>query len=69
MVPRDLDAHQLLQVHVIGYGRCLIHICRVVDGGDAEFGTPVPLLVSFTEDFVSNALDVGDGLELDYALS
>ena len=67
MMPRDLDPHQFLQVHVLTHRWRFLHLCRVVDGGDVEFGTPVPLLIAFAEDFVADALDVGVGLQLYYA--
>ena len=63
-MPRDLDPHQFLQVHALGHGRCLVHICRVVDGGDVEIVTPVPLLVAVAEDFIADTLDVGVCLQL-----
>lgn len=64
VVPRDLDPHQFLQVHVLGHGRRLLHGCGVVDGRDVGVEAPVPVLVSFAEYFVPDALDVGGGLQL-----
>ena len=61
--PRDLDSHQLLQVHGLGHWWRLVHVCRVVNGRNVEVITPLPLLIALTEDFVANTLDVGDGLQ------
>lgn len=68
-MPGDLDAHQFLQVHVLGYGRGFVHVCGVVDGGDVVMVGPVSLLVAFAEHFVADALDVGVGLQLDDAFA
>lgn len=69
MMPRDLDPHQFLQVHVLSHRWCFLHICRVVHGRDGEFLAPVSLLVAFAEDFVADALDVGVSLQLYDAFS
>ena len=61
--PRDLDPHQFLQVHGLGHWRCLVHVCRVVDGRNVEVVTPVPLLIALAEEVVVGALDVGEGLQ------
>ena len=68
-MPRDLDPHQTLEVHVLGHWRRFLHVCRVVDGRNVEYVTPVPLLVAFAEDFIADALDLGDGLQLYDAFS
>lgn len=67
VMPGNLDPHQSLQVHGLGHRRRLVHICRVIDRRNVEVGTPVPLLVAFAQDFVADALDVGVGLQRDYA--
>ena len=68
-MPRDLDAHQFLQVHVFAYWRGFVHVCGVVDGSNVVIVAPVSLLVAFVEHFVADALDVGVGLQLDYAFA